>query len=135
MKLFLASFLERDNFGPGKVIAIIDPRGNNKPDDIKCDSFFKPFTPSAELVDSYQGMRGNDPAGAADMFTSTYTDQLESFFKEVSEDAEKEGKTIQDLLPFKNGDTLVSWERGAFTNYRRILGPILEKMGYIVSLN
>ncbi len=135
MKLFLASFMERDNFGPGKIVAIIDPEGNDKPADLECDSFFKPFTPSADLVDKYNGMRGDDPAGAADMFVSTYRKQLEDFAKEAAADAKASGVTVQELLPFSDGDTLASWERGTYTNYRKILAPVLEKMGYVVSLN
>lgn len=133
MRLFLASFKEEKNFGPGRVIAIIDPANNSKPQN--CDSFFKPFTPPADLVNKYNDLRGDKPSEAADMFTVTYTDQLENFFKEVTEQAKKSGVTIQELLPFKDGDTLASWERGAYTNYRKILAPFLEKMGYSVSLN
>ena len=37
-----------------------------------------------------------------------------------------------EVLPFKEGDTIASWERERYTNYRPLIGAFFEKLGYEV---
>lgn len=129
MKLFLASFLERDNFGPGRVISITS---GSKPKNIDVSSIFLPFTPPLELVRQYNEISAEDKSKASDLFINGYSHQLNNVVSEL-ETENKEG--YFDLLPFQDGDTLCSWERKDYTNYRSILAPVLEKLGYEVVLN
>jgi len=117
-KLHLASFLQPENFGSGRLIGIVEgPRPRN----IKIDLQFSHFTPKTKLLENY---KQNKITG--DDFVKEYKAQLETVFKEVNS---------IDELPFKDGDTLISWERAEYTNYRKILAPYLEKVGYEVVLN
>jgi len=129
MKLYLASFLETDNFGPGRVIGIVN---GNKPSHVKCDFQFVHLTPRQELTDTYNDMAVKDPSNAGKQFVKNFTNQLNDFTTEVLSTAEKDGKTVQELLPFEDGDTLASWERESYTNYRSLITPFLKKMGYEV---
>ena len=131
MKLYLASFLEPENFGPGRIIGIAN---GSKPDHIQCDKVFLPLIPTNEIMNNYNSMCVNDPKNAADTFVSTFSEQLDKFATTVLEQAKQEEKTVQDILPFKEGDTLASWERQAFSNYRTLVGPCLEKLGYEVEI-
>jgi hypothetical protein len=47
---------------------------------------------------------------------------------------EKEGTPIFELLPFNDGDTLLSWEREGHTSYRPLVADCLKKLGYKVIL-
>lgn len=132
MKLYLASFMQKENFGPGRVISITT---GTKPKDVNVDNIFLPVTPSAELVNAYRKMAETDQPAAGKMFTDTYEAQLKSFLEQVQEEATNQGKQAKDILPFKDGDTLCSWERSFMTNYRKTLAPILESLGYEVSVN
>ncbi len=129
MKLFLASFLEAQNFGPGRVISIAD---GEKPDHIKCDSVFTHLIPSAELSNKYSKMQLEDPSNAGKVFVSEFTKQLDQFYAEVTQTAEAAGKEPMELLPFRDGDTLASWQRYEMTHYRSIVAPYLTKLGYEV---
>jgi len=124
MKIYLASFLEPENFGPGRLIGIVDGK---KPDNLKIHFKFPPFTPDRSLINEYNDTRRRDTKQASENFVSEYSAQLEEFVSKVISNNEQ--------LPFLDGDTLVSWERAKFTNYRKILAPYLEKLGYEVILN
>lgn len=129
MKLYLASFLEPDNFGPGRVIGIVN---GDKPSHVKCDTQFTHFTPKQELTDTYNDMAVSDPKNAGKQFVQNFTSQLNEFTNEVLTEVQSSGKTAQELLPFNDGDTLASWEREHFTNYRSLITPFLKKLGYEV---
>lgn len=133
MKLFLASFLEKDNFGPGRIISITS---GSKPKNIDVSNIFLPFTPPLELIRQYNEISAEDKSKASDLFIKGYNQQLNNVVSELEYELELESKEVYfDLLPFQDGDTLCSWERKDYTNYRSILAPILEKMGYEVVLN
>lgn len=132
MKIFLASFLQPQNFGPGRIIGIVN---GARPKDVKVDVVFEPLTPPVELINTYNELRPKDGKAAGEMFVSKYTEQLEGFYESVRQAAAEAGEDITNLLPFQDGDTLASWERAEYTNYRKLLAPFLEKMGYQVVLN
>lgn len=129
--IYLASFLQKENFGPGRLISITE---NGKPRDIEVGLIFKPFTPPYSLVQKYNNMRVSQPKEASDMFVAAYIEQLDAFMEVLKLDAQNENKTMVEMLPFQDGDTLVSWERAEYTNYRKILAPYLEKMGFEINL-
>lgn len=135
MKLFLASFLEKENFGPGAIISICN---GTKPKYIDVKRQFTFFIPDKKTIDQYYDLRVKDEKTASEFFVDAYKKQLDdvvqSMFEELSESSEKVS-TVRDLLPFKDGDTLCSWEREKFNNYRSILAPYLEKLGYEVVLH
>lgn len=132
MKLYLASFLQKENFGPGKIYSIC--RGN-KPQGIDVDQIYLHLTPKIDLIDRYYEMRETEPKTAGETFTAGYQSQLQEFIANVLKDAADEGVSATELLPFVDGDTLCSWERAQYTNYRKILAPFLEKLGYEVISN
>tara|TARA_Y100000310_G_C20090881_1_gene538196 strand:+ start:89 stop:487 length:399 start_codon:yes stop_codon:yes gene_type:complete len=132
MKIYLASFLEPDNFGPGRVIGVVN---GNKPTHVKCDFQYKQLTPRQELTDTYNDMAVSDPKNAGKQFVTDFTEQLDVFCTDVLRVAGEEGKDAKELLPFKDGDTLASWERASFTNYRSLITPFLKKLGYDVITN
>lgn len=132
MKLFLASFLQKENFGPGTVISICN---GSKPKNIEVKQQFKHFIPSQDLINTYYDVLPTDKDNASKIFVSGYQKQLEQIINSIQEEAVKKGTSPIDLLPFKDGDTLCSWERAQFNNYRKILAPYLEKLGYEVILH
>ncbi len=132
MKLYLASFMQKENFGPGRIISITT---GTKPKDITVDNIFYPITPSAELITEYRRQAETDRAAAGLAFSKAYETQLQEFLEAVQEEASNQGKAPSEILPFQDGDTLCSWERSFMTNYRKTLAPFLEKLGYEVSVN
>lgn len=130
MKLHLASFLQPENFGTGRIIGIINTNGG-KPKSTKVDFIFEPFTPNIELIAKYNQLRPTDPIIAGQSFVTDYRKQLDEFMTTLQKTAIAENTSMIDLLPFKDGDTLASWERANFTNYRKILAPYLYKIGFL----
>ncbi|HVI41872.1 MAG TPA: hypothetical protein VM577_14575 [Anaerovoracaceae bacterium] len=131
-KIYLASFLQPENFGPGRVIAIINTNGGKPKTAVA--GVFEPFTPSIDLIETYNKQRSQDGATASQMFVSKYQEQLETFYNDVKQEAQTSGQEISEILPFEDGDTLASWERAEMTNFRKLLAPVLEKMGFEVVL-
>lgn len=130
--IYLASFLEKENFGPGSIVSICN---GNKPKDIKVTQQFKYFIPTQDIINTYYDLAPKEPERASKIFVSGYQKQLENFLNLTQEEAISENISLTDLLPFKDGDTLCSWERFKYNNYRKILAPYLEKFGYEVVLH
>ena len=128
MKLYLASFFQPENHGPGRLIAI----SSDLPHDIKGQAIFKPFAPNEDVLKTYRKEQLDDQVKASNKFVSSYKDQLNSFVEELKKTA---GDDPQSTLPFKDGDTLASWEREGFTSYRKILAGYLQELGYEVELH
>lgn len=131
MKLYLASFLEPENFGPGRLIGIAN---GNKPRDIKVDVTFPHLIPPVSLMERYRKLGLQNKSEASKMFVEEFTKQLDNFSISVIKQAEEKGKKPIDILPFKEGDTLASWERVKFSNYRSLVATALEKLGFEVVL-
>lgn len=132
MKLYLASFLEPHNWGNGRVISITE---GNKPFKINVSSKFPPFTPPTALIKAYNDLRIVNSEKATETFVSAFSVQLSEYSKQVSEEGFSLNKNAIDILPFKEGDTLCSWERKEFSNYRKLIASVLETMGYDVVCN
>ncbi len=126
MKIYLASYLEKHNFGPGKLFAI----AGTKPSDLDIQEAYTFFIPAEGILNNYKKAQLEDQVKAANYFNLAFKNQLDSFIEAVLAVNEKEGTPITDLLPFNDGDTLLSWEREDFTNYRSFVADCLKKLGY-----
>ena len=102
----------------------------DKPSDVKCDTVFPPLIPTNEIMSTYEDMRVNDSKNASGTFVKSFTEQLEKFRVSVQKAADDAGKPATEILPFVDGDTLASWEREAYTNYRPLIAACLTKLGY-----
>lgn len=120
MKIYLASYLQPQNHGPGRKIAI----ASSKPDDLKVSAFV-PFIPDESAIVKYNVIKKTDQKAAAEYFQSYYENKLNEFFEKI--------ESLKQL-PFQDGDTLLSWERAEYTSYRPTLAKFLEKAGYEVIL-
>lgn len=130
MKIYLASYLEPENHGPGKKYGI----HHQKPDDFKADGKVLYLTPAEELLGNYKNKQLIDQKEAADYFNKAFYEQLKSVYISLKTQGKDENKTIMDLLPFKDGDTLLSWERDGNSNYRGTVAALLKKIGYEIIL-
>ena len=130
MKIFLASFLEPENFGPGRKLAI----SSSKPDLFEVDGKISYLTPSDELIENYKIKQLNDQKEASDYFNKSFYEQLKSTYVSLKSFAKENNKTEIEVLPLKDGDTLLSWERDGFTNYRGTVAGLLKKIGYEIYL-
>lgn len=136
-KIYLASFLEPDNFGPGKLIGVAN---GNKPDNIQkksgekveCESVFPMLVPTNDIMNKYADDCVDDPKNAASTFVKSFTKQLDEFSNKVKTAAENSKKMPVEVLPFKDGDTLGSWERERYSNYRPLIATCLVGLGYDV---
>lgn len=129
--------LEPENFGSGKVYAI----ANTKPNELIVDGLYTYLTPKDEYIEQYKKIqlelsdeKPNALKDAADYFTGIFYNQLKLFLINLNKAAKEENKTMMELLPFCDGDSLVSWERFGNSNYRGLVGGALKKIGYEVIL-
>lgn len=133
MKLYLASFLQPQNFGPGRIVGIVN---GPRPDNLKVHSKFEKLAPSKEILSTYEREYHQELSlKAGENFVSSFQKQLEEFSQEVQQEAASSLKTCPELLPFLDGDTLCSWERDNRTNYRPLVANCLQQLGYEVVLN
>lgn len=130
MKIYLASYTQPHNHGPGRKIAI----SSTKPDEVRVSGAFDHVIPPPETLEEYKRRQLSDQQDASNFFVETYTNQLKNFFKKVETSAQDEGTSVVEQLPLQSGDTLLSWEREGFTSYRPILAKFLEEVGYDVVL-
>lgn len=130
MKIYLASYLEKNNFGSGKLFAI----AATKPDNLEIQEAYTFFIPAEGILINYKKAQLEDQVKAANYFNIAFKNQLDSFLEAVLAVHEKEGTPIFELLPFNDGDTLLSWEREGFTSYRPLIADCLKKLGYSVIL-
>lgn len=130
MKLYLASFLQPENFGPGRLIGICKGK---RPSHLEVNLKFDPFIPSLEISNKYYEEKNTNP-NAGPEFAGAYKKQLIEFLTDVKKQAEEKNMSIAEFLEFQDGDTFASWERAENSNYRRTLGDVLEDFGFEVSL-
>lgn len=126
-KLYLCSYFEEDLHGPGRKIGI----SPGKPKDVECDSKFDALSPG-DLYWDYQKYKKDDPEIAGKAFNKSYRAQLEAFVEEVQAEAKASGKSVFEVLPFQDGDTLLSWEKSGHLTYRTHVAEYLRRLGYEV---
>ena len=132
MQVVLASFFEISNHGNGRKIGISPGKPNNL--EYECDLVFEPFSPG-DLYWDYHKNKKEDYDSAGEIFVSSYKEKLEAFFQSALEESQKQGKDIQEILPFQDGDTFLSWEKKGNTSYRAMLADYLRDFGYEVEEN
>lgn len=130
MKIYLASFLQPENFGPGRKLAIT----SSKPQSFEVDGKLSYLTPSDELIENYKNKQLNDQNEAAEFFQKAFYEQLKSVYISLKKSAKENNKSEIEILPLKDGDTLLSWERDGFSNYRGTVAGLLKKIGYEINL-
>lgn len=130
MKIYFASFLEPENCGSGKKYAIT----TSKPDDFEVDGKVAYLTPSDELIENYKIQKLDNQKEASDNFNNLFESKLYEVYISLENEAKELNKSEIDFLPFKDGDTLLSWERDGYNNYRGKVATLFKKLGYEVIL-
>jgi len=128
MKIYLASYFELQHHGNGRKISI----SPSKPKDVNVDFKFTEFSPSKEIMDKYYKERHDDREKAGLEFVKEYENQLNLIDQDLNNISKATDKKILEILPFQDGDTLLSWERKGNISYRNILAEYLIKFGYDV---
>ena len=144
MLIVLASYFEPENHGSGRKIGVSP--GKPKLEQIEkaceekgvepyeCEFLYKKLSPGDYYWDYMRDKKG-DYKKAGEVFRESYARQLEQFADDVREKAEQEGKDVLDVLPFQEGDTLLSWEHKGHMSYRAMLADTLRDLGYDVEEN
>ncbi len=132
MQIVLASYFEEDNHGSGRKIGISPGKPGNL--NYNCDSMFEPFSPGQLYWDFHKNKK-DDYEGAGEVFSSGYREKLNEFVEMVNAEAKDKGISPLEVLPFKDGDTLLSWEKAGHTSYRTMLADFLRELGYEVEEN
>lgn len=133
MKIYLASFLEPDNFGKGRLFSIAS---NNKfPSYLKLTGKFSKLAPSIEIMNNYIYKKYENKDEAASSFRNEFSNQLDSYLNEINDYCLNNNCNINDVLSLCDNDTLLSWERKGNPNYRDLVAEFLKKINYEVVLN
>ena len=139
MKIYLASFWEPDNHGPGRKIGIAPSKPRNLQEECgyECESQYEGLSPEDVYWDYHKAKKAADDDAemlkkAGDDFVQGYKDRLSGFKKAVEEAAQKNNSSIFDVIGLEDGDTLLSWERGGHTSYREHTAEFLRGLGYEV---
>lgn len=128
MKLYLASYFQPENHGPGRLIGI----SHGKPEKSNAPYVYRQFVPSADIWFDYKKIAKENQEKAQESFGINYKKQIGSFVKQLTKDAKEQDKTPMEMLPFLSGDTLTSWENKGNLSYRILLAPFLAELGYEV---
>lgn len=129
-KIYLASYMEKEFHGPGRKISV----ASSKPDDFNVDAAFKFFIPPEDMISAYKELQKTSQDSASEFFSKSYEAHLSEFFDGVKNTSQNNNTTVQDELPFEDGDTLLSWERSFRTSYRPTIARFLTDAGYEVVL-
>lgn len=132
MKIVLASYFQEENHGSGRKIGI-SPKKPTSEDAVECQFRFDPLDPGVLYWD-YHKYKKDDPEAAGEAFVAGYRKQCADFVADVKA-KQANGQNIEDILPFKDGDTLLTWERKGNTSYRAIAAEYLRELGYEVEEN
>lgn len=139
MNIYTASFWEPEVHGPGRKIGISPSKPNNLQEEAgyDCNLCHDWLSPEEVYWDYHKEKRA---AGdneellkkAAYNFTESYNKRLNDFKEALFSESKKTGLSIQDLIGFEDGDTLLSWERGGNTTFRVKTAEFLRELGYEV---
>lgn len=128
MKIYLASFRETQYHGPGRLISV----SPTKPENFNLSFAYKQFIPEQWISEGYDNLKIESQQKAANFFNEKYNEQLDKFKKALEEYCIANNKKQMEVLPFCDGDTLLSWERFGYNNYRGTIGSFLKSLGYEV---
>lgn len=130
MKIYLASYLQPDNFGSGRKISICW----DKPKEFKLDGCLEWLIPSKQILRNYKNNVIEDPDNAGPIFEHEFNQQLKESIVELKNIAKEKSVSIQDLVGLQDEDTLLSYERFENKNYRPIVAKHLESLKYEIIL-
>ena len=132
MKIYLASFYEKHNHGNGRKFSVC----SSFPEDTPTQGMIPYLTPSPSILSEYDKNKINIEisARAGEIFETSFKKELDALYLDLTEESKVNNKSIMEILPFEDGDTLLSWEREHYTNYRKNIANILQKIGYEVIL-
>lgn len=139
MKIYTASFWEPEVHGSGRKICIAPsaPRNLKEEAGYECEFIHDYLSPGDVYWNYHKSKKEADGDAellkqAGETFVKDYQARLEEFKKDLQEKVENTGKTIEELIGFQEGDTLLSWERGGNTTFRTHTAECLRSLGYDV---
>lgn len=139
MKIYTASFWEPEVHGPGRKICIAPSAPKNLKDEAgyECDFGHDYLSPEDVYWDYHKAKKAADGDAellqkAGEDFVEGYKARLALFKEALDDDVKNTGKTMEELIGFEDGDTLLSWERGGHTTYRTHAAEFLRELGYEV---
>jgi len=137
--IYTASYFEPKSHGPGRRIGISPSKPKNLVEECgyDCDICHEYLSPEDVYWDYHKAKKaaGDDDVmlkKAGDDFVIGYKNRLSAFKAELEKESKKTGKSIQELIGFEDGDTLLSWERGGHTTFRDHTAAFLRELGYEV---
>jgi hypothetical protein len=137
--IYTASYWEPEVHGPGRKIGISPSKPKNLKEEAGydcplCHEYLSPedvywnYHKAKKIADGDEVLMKQ----AGDNFVIEYKNRLQEFKKVLESESKQTGKSIQDLIGFEDGDTLLSWERGGHTSFREHTASFLRELGYEV---
>ncbi|MCK9567665.1 hypothetical protein M0R72_01790 [Candidatus Pacearchaeota archaeon] len=137
--LYTASYWEPEVHGPGRKIGISPSKPKNLQEECGydcsiCHEFLSPENVYWDYHKAKKAADGDDVLmkKAGDDFVIGYKNRLQDFKTTLENESKQTGQSIQTLIGFEDGDTLLSWERGGHTSFREHAAAFLRELGYEV---
>jgi hypothetical protein len=137
--IYTASYWEPEVHGPGRKIGISPSKPKNLKEECGYDcTICHEFLSPEEIYWNYNKAKKEADGDtvlmkkAGDDFVTGYLQRLANFKAALEEESISTGKSIQELIGFEDGDTLLSWERGGHTSFREHAAAFLRELGYTV---
>lgn len=137
--LYTASYFDPEVHGPGRKIGISPSKPKNLVEECgyDCEIRHEYLSPEDVYWNYHKAKKAADGDDemlkkAGEDFVTGYKNRLAAFKSELESEAKSSGKTIQELIGFEDGDTLLSWERGGHTTFREHTAAFLRELGYDV---
>jgi hypothetical protein len=141
MKIYLASYFEPENHGPGRKIGISPSKPKTLLADkgYECDFAYHALSPGDAYWDYHKARKaaGDDKEkleAAGSDFRTSYKKTLDDFAHKVKE-ASVSGDSVFKIIGLEDGDTLLSWENKGHMTYRNMTAECLRSLGYEVQEN
>jgi hypothetical protein len=139
MKIYTASFWEPEVHGSGRKICIAPSAPKNLKDECgyECDFSHDYLSPEDVYWDYHKAKKaanGDDDLlqKAGEDFVEGYKARLQDFKNDLEVEMKSTSKSMEELIGFEDGDTLLSWERGGHTTFRSHVAEFLRELGYEV---
>jgi hypothetical protein len=137
--IYTASYFDPESHGPGRKIGISPSKPKNLQEECGydceiCHEFLSPEQVYWDYFKAKKAADGDDilMKQAGDNFVTGYQNRLADFKATLETEAKKTGTSIQDLIGFEDGDTLLSWERNGHLSFRDQVAAFLRELGYEV---
>ena len=137
--IYTASYWEPEVHGHGRKIGISPSKPKNLVDECGydcqiCHEFLSPNEIYWDYHKAKKEADGDDVLmkKAGDDFVIGYIARLADFKATLEAESKQTGQSIQSLIGFEDGDTLLSWERGGHTSFREYTAAFLRELGYEV---